>query len=320
MNPTDEQVDDFYNELLSNFTSEEYDLAEEGDLDLAVLGAYSSVIWHGNDTENLNAPFIYTQILKQYLDLGGNFLFTGYRPSKAFEQIFGFNGSYGPGDFIYDYLKIDESHGSSSALFNSAIGIEAGYSNNFVDSAKTLASNQFHLELIENIEPSSLGTAIFKYETMFDSTTTQGSLKGKPVGVEYIGPDYKTVALSFPLYYMNFSEAKELTEHIMINKFEEVMPVEKEENILPSEYSLSQNYPNPFNPTTTIKYNIREISFVSLKVYDVLGKEVSILVKEEKPIGIHAIEFDATGLPSGVYFYRLEAGEINITKKMTLMK
>jgi hypothetical protein len=320
MNPTDEQVDDFYSGLLSNFKSDEYDLIDEENLNLAVIGAYSSVIWHGNDTENLNAPFVHKQILKQYLDFGGNILFTVYRPSKAFEQIFGFQGSYGPGDFIYDYLKIDESLGSLNALFNGAIGIEPDYSNIFIDSVKTLVSNQYHLKTIENIEPSGSGTAIFKYESMFDSTSTQGSLKGKPVGVEYIGTDYKVVTLSFPLYYMNFSEAKELTEYIMFDKFEEVMPVEKEENILPSEYSLSQNYPNPFNPTTTIKYDIREISFVTLKVYDILGKEVSILVKEEKPIGTHTIEFDATGLPSGIYFYRLEAGDINITKKMTLLK
>ena len=330
MNPTDEQVDDFYNELLSNFTSEEYDLAEEGNMDLAVLGAYSSVIWHGNDTENLFAPFIHKQLLKQYLYFGGNILFTVYRPSKAFEHIFGFNGSYGPGDFIYDYLKIDESHGSSDALFNSAIGLETGYTNNFVDSAKTLASNQFHLETIENIEPSSAGTAIFKYETMFDSTSTQGSLKGKPVGVEYIGTDYKAVTLSFPLYYMNLSEAKELTEYIMNDKFDEVMPVEKEENTLPSEYSLSQNYPNPFNPTTTIKYDIREISFVSLKVYDVLGNEIVTLVNEVNPIGNYEVKFSAKGgsasggnawnLPSGIYFYRLQTGDFIQTKKMILLK
>ncbi|MGB5892946.1 MAG: M20/M25/M40 family metallo-hydrolase, partial [Ignavibacteriaceae bacterium] len=330
MNPTDEQVDDFYSELLSNFTSDEYDLVEEGIMNLAAIGAYSSVIWHGNDTENLYAPFNHKQLLKQYLDFGGNILFTVYRPSKAFEHLFGYQGSYGPGDFIYDYLKIDESLGSIYALFNSAIGIETGYSNIFVDSAKTLASNQYHLKTIENIEPSSAGTAIFIYETMFDSTSTQGSLKGKPVGVEYIGTDYKTVTLSFPLYYMNLSNAKELTEYIMTAKFEEVMPVEKEENVLPSEYSLSQNYPNPFNPTTTIKYDIREISFVSLKVYDVLGNEIVTLVNEVNPIGNYEVKFSAKGgsasggnawnLTSGIYFYTLQAGDFIQTKKMILLK
>ena len=254
------------------------------------------------------------------MDLGGNFLFTVYRPSKAFEQIFGYQGSYGPGDFIYDYLKIDQSLGSLDALFNGAIGIETGYSNIFVDSAKILASNQYHLKTIESIEPSSVGTAIFKYETMFDSTSSQGSLKGKSVGVEYIGTDYKAVTLSFPLYYMNLSEAKELTEYILINKFEEVMPVEKDENVLPSEYSLSQNYPNPFNPTTNIEFNLPVSSFVKLVLYDILGKEIAVLVNNDISAGSYNVNFDATGLPSGVYFYRLEAGEQIITKKMILMK
>ncbi|MEE9448640.1 MAG: M20/M25/M40 family metallo-hydrolase [Ignavibacteriaceae bacterium] len=320
MNPTDEQVDDFYNELLSNFNSEEYDLIEEGSIGLADLGAYSSVIWHGNDTENMSAPFDYKQSIKEYLDLDGNFLYTGYRPSKAFEQVLGLQGSFGPGDFIYDYLKIDETRSTIFALFNGAIGIETGYSNLFVDSAKTLASNQFHLKTIENIEPSSAGTAIFKYGTMFDSTTTQGSLKGKPVGVEYIGTDYKAVTLSFPMYYMNLSGAKELTEYIMADKFEEVMPVEKDENVLPSEYSLSQNYPNPFNPSTRIKYSVPQKSNVVIKVFDLLGREVEILVNKEKPAGRYEIEFDASNHSSGIYFYKLQVGNFVKTKKMILLK
>jgi len=83
---------------------------------------------------------------------------------------------------------------------------------------------------------------------------------------------------------------------------------------------LIQNYPNPFNPATTIKYSIPELSFVILKVYDVLGNEIAILVNEEKPIGNYEVEFDATTLPSGIYFYRLQAGSFVETKKMVLMK
>jgi len=85
-------------------------------------------------------------------------------------------------------------------------------------------------------------------------------------------------------------------------------------------YSLSNNYPNPFNPATTIKYQIPEISFVVLKVYDVLGNEITTLVNEEKSIGSYKVEFDATGLPSGTYFYRIQAGNFVETKKMVLMK
>jgi hypothetical protein len=85
-------------------------------------------------------------------------------------------------------------------------------------------------------------------------------------------------------------------------------------------YSLNQNYPNPFNPTTTINYQIPELSFVTLKIYDVLGSEIIILVNEEKPVGIYEVEFNATALPSGIYFYRLQAGSFVETKKMILMK
>ena len=83
---------------------------------------------------------------------------------------------------------------------------------------------------------------------------------------------------------------------------------------------MIQNYPNPFNPATTIKYSIPELSFVILKVYDVLGNEIAILVNEEKPIGNYEVEFDATTLPSGIYFYRLQTSNFIQTKKMVLMK
>jgi hypothetical protein len=87
-----------------------------------------------------------------------------------------------------------------------------------------------------------------------------------------------------------------------------------------SDYSLSQNFPNPYNPTTTIKYQIPELSFVTLKVYDLLGNEVVTLVNEEKPVGSYNVKFDATTLPSGVYFYQLRAGSFVETKKMVLLR
>jgi len=83
---------------------------------------------------------------------------------------------------------------------------------------------------------------------------------------------------------------------------------------------LTQNYPNPFNPSTKIKYQIPELSFVTIKVYDVLGKEVTTLINEEKPAGSYEVEFDASRLPSGVYFYRLQAGSFIETKKMILLR
>lgn len=92
------------------------------------------------------------------------------------------------------------------------------------------------------------------------------------------------------------------------------------ESTLPTEYALYNNYPNPFNPTTIIKYDLPEESQVSLKVYDVLGREVASLVDQKQAAGSYKVNFNASRLSSGVYFYRISAGTFVVTKKLMLMK
>jgi ligand-binding sensor domain-containing protein len=85
-------------------------------------------------------------------------------------------------------------------------------------------------------------------------------------------------------------------------------------------FSLQQNYPNPFNPVTTIVYKIPQTQFVTLKVYDILGREVATLVNEEKPAGSYEMQFTANGLTSGIYFYHLKTVNYSETKKMIFLK
>ena len=101
--------------------------------------------------------------------------------------------------------------------------------------------------------------------------------------------------------YEDITEVEQLTEGIKV-------------------YRLSNNYPNPFNPTTIISYSIPKQSTVTIKVFDVLGRDVSVLVNEEKPVGNYEVEFDASNLTSGVYFYRIQAGDFIDVKKMVLLK
>lgn len=88
----------------------------------------------------------------------------------------------------------------------------------------------------------------------------------------------------------------------------------------PSEFKLAQNYPNPFNPTTTIEYRLPTASEVKLEVFDALGRKVATLVNERKGAGAHQVTFNAAGLASGTYFYKLQAGNKVETKKMMLVK
>jgi hypothetical protein len=89
---------------------------------------------------------------------------------------------------------------------------------------------------------------------------------------------------------------------------------------VPREYSLQQNYPNPFNPSTTIRFELPHASRVSLKVYNLLGQEVVTLVDDEMQAGVYEVQFNAASLSSGMYVYRLRAGEYVATKRMILMK
>jgi len=100
-------------------------------------------------------------------------------------------------------------------------------------------------------------------------------------------------------------------------------PTSVEENDsepISNNFILSQNYPNPFNPTTKIEFSIPKATFVKLKIYDALGREITTLVNENLSNGNYKVNFDATDLSSGIYFYRLDAGKFSQNRKMLLLK
>jgi hypothetical protein len=91
-------------------------------------------------------------------------------------------------------------------------------------------------------------------------------------------------------------------------------------NVIPDKFNLSQNYPNPFNPSTKIRFDIPKASFVKLKVIDILGREIETLVDDKLQPGIYEVNWNALQRPSGVYFYQIQSGNFNQTKKMVLIK
>jgi hypothetical protein len=101
---------------------------------------------------------------------------------------------------------------------------------------------------------------------------------------------------------------------------EMITSVEDHSSEIPFQFTLEQNFPNPFNPSTKIRYSVSQNSNVMIKVFDILGNEIEILVNEEKPVGTYEITWYAANLPSGVYFYKLQAGNYFEMKKMILLK
>jgi hypothetical protein len=124
----------------------------------------------------------------------------------------------------------------------------------------------------------------------------------------YEDKDLQAGIYNYRLEQLDFDGTRSISAEVNVHLF------------VPEVFSLAQNYPNPFNPKTNIGFRISNFEFVTLKVYDVLGNEVATLLNEEKPAGIYEVEFNASQLSSGIYFYQLNAGSYIETKKMTVLK
>ncbi len=99
-----------------------------------------------------------------------------------------------------------------------------------------------------------------------------------------------------------------------------LVSVKENRDVKPKKFLLEQNYPNPFNPSTTIRYELPKTDFATLKIFDLLGREIAIVVNEEQNAGSHSVEFSTMTLSSGMYFYTLHVGNFTTTKRMMLLK
>jgi len=187
-------------------------------------------------------------------------------------------------------------------------------SNNNITSPYGLSFNNNTIAGIHNIPNSIID--IYKanileahpsaYEWLGATTTDANGI----FSFEVIDPTIEAVSLTATSLLGNTSNFATL----------EILTNVEDEKQIPTEFTLEQNYPNPFNPSTKISWQSPVSSHQSLKVYDVLGNEVATLVNEEKPAGSYEVDFDASQLSSGIYFYKLQAGSFFETKKMLLLK
>ncbi|NWG29452.1 MAG: T9SS type A sorting domain-containing protein [Ignavibacteriaceae bacterium] len=137
-------------------------------------------------------------------------------------------------------------------------------------------------------------------------------------GINYAGSGYNTA-----YYRIRFKDTQNkisIYSDIKSIQYGDAWKIGTEQENSITDYKLQQNYPNPFNPTTSISFSIPKNGFVTLKVYDILGKEVAELVNEIKEAGNYSVTFNASELPSGIYFYTLTSGNFTATKKLILLK
>jgi hypothetical protein len=196
-NAPDSLHDAFYRRLLAGFEADLCDLAQ---VDLATLGAYSTILWYEDDITNFAHAFGARDDVARYLEYGGRFLYVGYRPSRVFSNFAALTSDYFPGDYLYDYLRIRRVEFPLFAPgMNAARAVQPGYGDVRVDSLQSPPVQNGHVRNIEVLYAAEGAQEVYTFDSSLDTT---GILRGKPVAVQSLGHPFQTVVLSFPLAYM----------------------------------------------------------------------------------------------------------------------
>jgi len=313
--PTDEEVDEFYIDLLAGYNYNNWDIAAQDPPPLEEMAKYSSIIWHADDISSY--PFVDSEYnMKSYLLAGGNLF------ASCWKQLCMISD-----DIKNNFLYLDNSVCHDQADFAGAFG-ENGFTDIMVDTAKIpLSYWGENLQYVNKFIPLQNAETIFTY----DSFSNDPEWENAVCGLHYEG-DYKVYITSFPLYFMVQDGAEEFIENVL-NDFGEISSAENYKLGI-TNYELN-NYPNPFNPSTTISFelNSETTENTKLTIYNLKGQKVKDLspslchpeLVEGRRETNYSVVWNGTDqnnqpVSSGIYFYKLKAGDLEISRKMLLLK
>ena len=265
------------------------------------LSNYSAVVWMFGDESSTDETFGAAEQAKAiaFLNSGGKIFANG---SEIAYDLDGASGPTQPDrEFLHTYLKAafagDNANSKTISIISSGITFTFG---------DTLQSSPY----VEDYPD-------YLYAIVGGSTPAASYGNGLVAAVS----SSNTFLLGIPFETIHTKANRDAVMTTVLNTLVITTSIARqEESTIPSTFSLEQNYPNPFNPTTTIRFSLANNEFVSLKIYDVLGKEISTLISEEMNAGTYTVNWNASALPSGVYFYRLQAKNFSETKKLVLTK
>lgn len=325
--PTDAMVDDFYSAAMDNFVNPSLlDLeASELTLRLADIGIYSSILWHGNDFADVNYPYSVKEALKQYVNLGGNILFSVYQPSQAFELNAGYPASFAASTFINEVLGISGVEYDNSARFKYAVSQLLDFPTLTVDSLKTSTSFNGHIFRVEGLTPVAGAQSLYTYGSDYASTTAQGSQNDQVVGVMHAYGLGKTVTLSFPLYHMQLSSSRAMLDYAFGVYFNE--PTAAEDPFIPAlaGIRLLSGYPNPFTNDCYIPLKTSDLhNPVKVQIYNLKGQLVKSLW-HDVPQADTVLRWDGKdnagkSVASGIYYAKAAQNGAVSTRKIMLVK
>lgn len=313
LDPPQEMIDQYYNALCAPFLHSTYDATTADELKLETIGKYSTLFWH-HDALDVTSDILssYSDILRNYLYLGGHIMFTGFKPARNFSGTT-YPAAFREGDFVYDCLKIQTSENESARLFSGTLPTNPDWPVLYVDSAKMPVFN-FHLPWVEVFTATSDGSVVYRYDTKQDTTAPSGSYFNKPMGIVTSGESKQTVTISAPLYYLDSTRSKQMVYHVMTQLFGEIT-VDVENQQMAATPGINV-FPNPANSTVHFELFGSPQSKAEICVLKITGEEVHRIISD----GSKIVNWDIRDFANGIYIYQVifpthfETGKIIVRK------
>jgi len=325
--PTDAQVDDFYDLITSHFSVSHLDLDELGtQLRLADIGIYSTLIWHGNDFSSMDYPYTVRDALQQYLEAGGNILFSIYVPSQAFELNATYPVDFTEQQFINSVIGIASANYDINARFRYAEPLYGSFPALEVDPLKTQSALNGHILRVEGIEPTDSCIGVYQFASDYENSTPQGSLNGACVAVLNLNHSGKLLTTSVPLYHIYESQAQQLIDHVLTTYFNEESSSADDPGAIPgAQLSISANSPNPFSGKTSFRVETRDnLNPLRIGIYNLRGQLVRTIHSGLAPKSF-LYEWDGQddqgrAAASGLYIVKASQKDAITTRKMMLIR
>jgi hypothetical protein len=323
--PEKETLFRYYDFLLGGFRFNYLTLADVSGLSPLDIAPYSSLILC-NDTilSPVYLPSL-KEALKEYLDKGGNLLLSGFNPLSLFTGDISYPQEFGPDSFVYQYLGIESAYHYTGSYFRSALPVSPVYPGLETDTAKTLPALDYHLFNIAGFHNTTETEAVYLYHSGYSPDTPAGAMQNSITGIEHKNPAFKTVTLSFPLYFMKEADVSALLNHLLPELFLEKPWEIEAETGKKKRIALLPSYPNPFRRETVIPFYLENEGKVRIEIFNIKGKKIKTLYDGAAGSGRNKIVWDGRNnneqlCPTGIYLLKLSQGNQTATGKLLLLK
>jgi hypothetical protein len=297
----------FYEAVMDTIPFEWYDLNRDQPFGLDLLATHKNILWTANTTdyEQFLAPSY--PVLKDFFDNGGNMMLSACNPGK----LLGLGSSYPivpeEGSIMRDFFKADTAGRNVSSLMYRAYPSEEGYDTIRIDLHKSMTPGYpGEIFNVEVYAPATEGNVIYRFDSRYSPASQFGKSQDKPVGLEYIGNDFRTILLGFPLFYLDTADASALVKYVMNFKFTHPTAIPGPSEQEPS--SVITAYPNPFRADINIGIRLEHPADGKLFVINIQGSNVADIYSGHFRAGPHSFRFNAADLPAGLYQVILSTG------------